>query len=178
MRRLKVIVVSILVTGFLLAARSMLAFAQGNNIIFACVAKDGSLRIVALTGECKDKESSLQWNIQGEQGPQGEPGPAGVLGFYTVQSETLVPGLSTGFGATPRCQLGDKVIGGGYRYIEHEDDGSDATISFSDQGPTADYPVAAIPELGLGEGWDVNVWFDRSVGAILEVSAICADITP
>jgi hypothetical protein len=182
MKTLKVIVVSILVTGFLLAAGSMLAFAQGNNIIFACVSKDGSLRIVALTGQCKDKESSLQWNIQGEQGPQGEPGPAGVLGFYTVQSEALIPGFSEGFRTieetTARCNLGDKVTGGGHRYITHLADGSKVEVGFTDRlPPVANLPVAADPAQGLGEGWKVDVWSD-SFNAILEVSVICADITP
>ena len=140
------------------------------------MAKDGSLRIVALTGQCKDKETPLQWNTQGEQGP------AGVLGFYTVQSEAVIPGFAEAFrtveGTTARCNLGDKVTGGGHRYITYLADGSKVEEGFTDRLPLlANLPVAADPAQGLGEGWKVDVWSD-SFSAILEVSAICADITP
>jgi hypothetical protein len=62
-----------------------MAHAQTIN---ACVAKDGTMRIVA-AGPCKGNETLLTWNTveaqgpagpQGIQGIQGVPGPAGLQG--------------------------------------------------------------------------------------------------
>jgi len=148
------------------------AFAQGNNIINACVAKDGTVRIVALEDQCKDKETPLSWNIMGEPGPQGEPGPTGVLGFYTVTSEQEVPGQSINFGAIARCDVGDAITGGGHRFL----DPAFGQVGFASNAAVANHPVPA--EDSLGEGWEVRVWNSSDFKNILEVSAICADLTP
>lgn len=39
--------------------------------------------MVGSNEDCKKKETPLDWNIQGQPGPQGPIGNPGVLGFYT-----------------------------------------------------------------------------------------------
>jgi hypothetical protein len=174
MKTLRIIVISVLLTGIILMSAVTWVFAQDNNIIHACVAKDGSVRIAALEGKCKDKETPLQWNVQGEQGP------AGVLGFYTVRSETdQISGFSFNATTIARCEVGDRVTGGGYQYFRYKDDGSKPAVLFSEQNLLSSYPEAANPTEGLGEGWRVHVLVNQLIsGLVLEVSAICADITP
>ena len=98
-----------------------------------------------------------------------------VLGFYKVIATTEVAGISIGFGASPRCAVGDSVTGGGHRFIL---DGS--TVGMSGVAAIANYPLEAQPEFSLGEGWAVSVWSDRTIGETntMEVFAICADRTP
>lgn len=58
--------------------------APASGLIHSCVDKEGKLRIVAETDTCKDKESPLDWNVQGIQGPKGDkgdPGPQGQPGL-------------------------------------------------------------------------------------------------
>jgi len=53
------------------------------QVINGCVSKNGSLRIVADSVECADRETPISWNSQGPQGetgPQGEPGAPGPEG--------------------------------------------------------------------------------------------------
>lgn len=51
------------------------------QVISACYhKKKGKLRILT-AGECRKTEQALQWNLQGEKGEQGDPGPAGA-GVY------------------------------------------------------------------------------------------------
>ena len=171
MKTLKISMLPVLLTIFILMGVTWV-FAQGNEIIHACVAKDGALRIVALDGQCKSKETSLSWNIQGEQGPPG------VLGFYTITSEVNVPSQSLNFGTTARCDLGDVVTGGGYHYVDYED-GVKSEVGVGGVVAMVDRP--AEPQDGLGEGWKVNVESTRPsqvAPVTLEVIAICADLTP
>ncbi|MGB7876906.1 MAG: hypothetical protein WBL25_21185 [Anaerolineales bacterium] len=156
----------VFVIGVALFGTAYLVMAEGNNVINACVAKDGSVRIVALEGQCKNKETPLSWNRQ------GEPGAAGVLGFYTVTSEVDVPGNSLNFATTARCDFGDVVTGGGYRYLDDEG----YQIAFDGSSSIANHPKES--QDGLGEGWQVSVWNNSGIEVVLEVSAICADLTP
>lgn len=172
-KSLVIIGISVLATSLVLVGLTAWAFAQGNNIINACVAKDGSVRIVALEGQCKNKETSLNWNIQGDPGPQGEQGPPGVLGFYTVTNVFDIPASSLGYGGTVRCDVGDAVTGGGHRYL---DKGSGSEVGFGNNGSIANKPIEA--DTGVGEGWEVKVWNDSIFSVDLEVNAICADLTP
>lgn len=57
----------------LLVASATLALAQTDGVIYACVVKDGTLRIVSDANQCKRGETLLSWNIMG---PQGNPGLA------------------------------------------------------------------------------------------------------
>lgn len=164
--------ITVFVKGVALFGTAYLASAQGNDIIRACVNdKDGILRIVALDGQCEKKETQLSWN------KQGEPGPAGVLGFYTVTNESEVPGSSLGFGATAYCDIGDVVTGGGYHYILYEN-GEKLEVGFDMNGAIANRPDKGDEGFRI-EGWTVRVWSGISGPSnILEVFAICADLTP
>jgi hypothetical protein len=53
-----------------------------DGVISACYLKSGgSLRVIdATTGKCSSKETSLNWNVAGAQGPAGPDGPAGPAG--------------------------------------------------------------------------------------------------
>jgi hypothetical protein len=48
--------------------------------LYACAAKDGSMRNVPSATACKSNETLLQWNVQGPAGPRGLTGPAGAQG--------------------------------------------------------------------------------------------------
>lgn len=60
------------------------AGAQTGGTIYACYDdNNGQLRRVGGPGECKNHETQLTWNAQGQPGPagpQGPPGPAGPQG--------------------------------------------------------------------------------------------------
>ena len=64
----------------LLAASATLALAQTNGVIYACVVRDGTLRIVSDANQCKRGETLLTWNIMGPQGPKGDTGATGATG--------------------------------------------------------------------------------------------------
>ena len=173
--------ITVLVMVVALFGTAYLALAQGENIINACVSKDGSLRVVISEEQCKSKETPLSWNVEGQQGPQGEPGPQGeqgeqgpMPGFYTVTSETVVPGSSVGFGASAFCDIHDVVTGGGYHYILYEN-GEKSEVGFNQNGAIANRPDKS--DGGI-EGWTVRVWSNAPASHILEVFAICADLTP
>ena len=164
--------ITVFVIGIALFGTAYLVLAQGNNIINACVAKDGSMRIVAIEGQCKSKETPLSWN------KQGEPGPAGVLGFYTVTSELVVQlaTFETYQDLTARCDVGDSVTGGGFLFLGFSEIRNDWSVT-DDIVPTSSQPIDG--SVGFGEGWGVMAKF----GAVpfdlkLEVFAVCADLTP
>jgi hypothetical protein len=54
-----------------------------TDVIYACAGPNGQLRIVGDAAACRPSETSLSWNAEGQQGPdgapglQGDPGPAG-----------------------------------------------------------------------------------------------------
>jgi hypothetical protein len=50
------------------------------NRVHACVATNGSLRVVAPPTACKPTETALDWDIMGPQGPIGLTGPKGSTG--------------------------------------------------------------------------------------------------
>ncbi len=58
----------------------------GNGVIRACVKQEGGKDVFQLksilgpTGTCKEKETLLEWNIQGPPGPQGPHGLQGPKG--------------------------------------------------------------------------------------------------
>ncbi len=89
--RVLVLAVSALIFG------SAMALATTSDVIFACQAGNGSLRVIASGDACRSNESALSWNIQGpagpagpagEPGPTGEPGPAGPPGLAGVELVT------------------------------------------------------------------------------------------
>jgi len=53
----------------------------GDGTINGCYAKkDGSLRVVDSSAQCRGGESALTWNQTGPQGPKGDAGAAGAAG--------------------------------------------------------------------------------------------------
>ena len=76
--------VTLIVAGF--ATYSWAAASADVQTLNGCVARDGQLRLVAVTGACKKDETAVSWNtvgpqgLQGVQGLQGAAGPAGAAG--------------------------------------------------------------------------------------------------
>ena len=65
----------------LVAGGAALAAIGGGGTINGCYAKrDGSLRVIDPTAQCKSGEAALNWNVAGPQGPQGNPGAQGPKG--------------------------------------------------------------------------------------------------
>lgn len=61
-------------------AEFLTAHGGDTGAVHACVAKDGTLRIIAPGGVCKSQETALDWNIVGPTGPQGPVGSSGPIG--------------------------------------------------------------------------------------------------
>jgi type VI secretion system secreted protein Hcp len=77
MRRKLLVLAGVLAVVAASATTYAFATTKATNTILACAAKDGSLRVVATAGACKNGESVLEWN---QQGPAGAPGAAGAPG--------------------------------------------------------------------------------------------------
>jgi len=104
--------ITVFVIGIALFGTAYLALAQGENIINVCVAKDGSMRVVAGEEQCKSKETPLSWNKQGETGQDG------VSGYEIVTSDRDVSGVSGALGGlSVDCPAGKKALGGGGHYV-------------------------------------------------------------
>lgn len=56
--------------------------AQGEEVIIACADRNGVLRVVESSDDCRPNETSLEWNVQGPRGP-------GVVEAFAT---TLSPG--------------------------------------------------------------------------------------
>jgi hypothetical protein len=86
-------------------------YAGTNNIIHACV-KNGELRILAANASCKSKETPLDWNITGPQGPKGDKGDVGPQGLKGDTGDIGPQGLKGDKGDTgdigPQGLKGDK----------------------------------------------------------------------
>jgi hypothetical protein len=75
---------------------ALAAIPSSDGTIYACVTKDGGLRLIDFEAgqRCdKTKETLLKWNQQGPQGPSGPAGPQGERGpsdaFFATASATL-----------------------------------------------------------------------------------------
>lgn len=86
--------------GILVATGTNYVLAHGGDIslIHACVrTSNGSLRVVGPNDMCNGNETTLDWNIQGVQGPPGPSGPPGPTG---------TPGTGSGLPLIcPNCNL-------------------------------------------------------------------------
>lgn len=67
--------------------------------VHACVARDGTLRIIAPTGTCKSSETALDWSITGPQGPIGPIGPTGSTGSTGATGPIGLTGATGSTGA-------------------------------------------------------------------------------
>ena len=71
---------AVLVAATVAAGGVAAAAIPSNNVIDACYAQGGVLRVIDSSTQCRAGETSLAWNAQGPVGPQGPAGPAGPLG--------------------------------------------------------------------------------------------------
>lgn len=69
-------IITLVLAGMIFSNLIAYSFAHGGdmNLIHSCVDKEGNIRIVSANDTCKKKETALDWNKEGIQGP---PGPAG-----------------------------------------------------------------------------------------------------
>jgi hypothetical protein len=92
----------------LMLAGSQSAYAQSTatatntNLIQSCINREGELKIVSPTTNCRRDQKPLSWNKVGPAGPQGLPGAAGPQGLPGAAGIGLqgVPG-ATGAAGDP-----------------------------------------------------------------------------
>jgi hypothetical protein len=163
----------------------MYVSAHGGDItlIHACVnARSGAVRIVSATTTCDaNKETSLDWGIQGPkgdkgdtgsagpqgpQGLQGEPGFAGVLNVYRNVTPFTVPAGIDGFAAAS-CDPGDQLISGGFG------------IGITNPAYVPKVVTNAPTNVGFYGTWEVHIFNMHSPEPVnATVIAICVDSTP
>jgi hypothetical protein len=59
------------------------------QVIDACVKKDGAIRIVGSSADCRSNESAISWNVTGPEGPQGPVGEQGPVGDQGAAGNNL-----------------------------------------------------------------------------------------
>jgi hypothetical protein len=163
-----------------------------GGAISGCYAKkDGSLRVIDSSAQCKSGEAALTWNQAGPQGPKGDPGPQGPKGDTGPQGPQGPKGDTGPIGLTgpagpqgprgavtaPNYQLVN-VFGGGSWY------GSDRTVTA--QCPAGKKAIAggytqinnniieSAPEGDLS-GWTVTARPNFPYGTLEWVWAVCAN---
>ena len=161
-----------------------------NGVISGCYAKSGgNLRVIdATTGSCSSKETSLNWNVAGAQGPAGPTGPAGpagddgaagpagpagISGYELVtQSSTYVsPFDPDRLDVRPECPAGKRFLGGGYAFYL-------VPPGYAPQWTPAER-VNALPESFDGEdSYSVTVFhtIPAGDGAKLTATIACANV--
>ncbi len=161
-----------------------------NNTIYACYQRNtGDLRKVSGSGQCKNSEKEVSWNIGGVPGPQGPRGPQGekgdrgevgqpglsnyiVRGAEGVATETLQPGetsstLSEVCGTTDR-----RILSGGYEILSGN--AENFVVVKSRPGNFL------VESGGSMDRWEVQLKNISSSPATFTISifAICAKVAP
>jgi hypothetical protein len=81
-----------------------------DGVIHGCYRNgDGKLRVIAAGQACERSETALPWN---QQGPKGDPGPAGAA-HVVVRTAAGMVANGTSASATAECQSGEIATGGG-----------------------------------------------------------------
>src|SRR5689334_4217023 len=64
------------------SAAAYAAIPDGDGVFTACIAADGSLRVIdpSAGGECRGGENRVSWNKKGIEGPKGPTGATGPQG--------------------------------------------------------------------------------------------------
>ena len=151
----------------------MYVSAHGGDatLIHACVInRTGAVRIVSATTACDaNKETALDWGIQGPkgdkgdtgpQGPQGKTGPAsGVLNIYRRDAVALSPSLTVQT-TSIECDQGDFAISAGSQTVY----GVSVTDSFADSA-------------NHNQWWFVT-FNGNELSVDLAIYVLCADMTP
>ncbi len=161
---------AILLVVMLSMSSVMYVRAHGGDVtlIHACVTnRTGAIRVVNPTTACDvNKESALDWNIQGAKGDKGDTGPigpqgpaSGVLNIYRREAAASIPPITVQ-STIIECDEGDFAISGGTQGAY----GVSVTDSFSDYQHNNRWWL-----LTLNENEEV---------VDIAVYAICADMTP
>ena len=156
--------ITVFVIGIALFGTAYLALAQGENIINVCVAKDGSMRVVAGEEQCKNKETPLSWN------KQGEPGQDGVSGYEIVTNDDSLENASYALGGlSVDCPVGKKVLGGGGAFVD--------TSTGNQVGSSITQIRSSAPKAD-GSGWRIGYEMTNSPSFTMSVRvyATCATV--
>jgi len=91
----------IVVSTFLVGFTVSVVWGHGGDTaqVHSCVAKDGTIRIVAATATCRAQETALDWNIVGPAGPAGPTGSTGAAGQPGAPGNPGPRGPSDGYAA-------------------------------------------------------------------------------
>jgi Collagen triple helix repeat (20 copies) len=116
-----------------LATYAAASATTSESPIYACVKKNGTLRVTAAATKCKAHETALSWNKEGpagERGPAGEKGNAGERGITGERGPTGEQGKEGQAGPRgpegplgPKGEKGDKGepgIGGSGSPVAYE----------------------------------------------------------
>ena len=170
---------AILLVVMLSMSSVMYVSAHGGDVtlIHACVTnRTGAVRIVSATTTCDaNKETTLDWGIQGPKGPKGDTGdvgpmgpqrlpgktgPAsGVLNIYRREAVVSSPSLMVQT-TSIECDQGDFAISAGSQVFN----GVRVTDSFADS-------------LNHNQWWFVT-FNGNELSMDLAVYVLCADMTP
>lgn len=133
-------------------------FAQTGGTLRACV-KGTRLTKIGTNPTCSSREQLLEWNIQGEPGPQGPQGTPGVLGFYrrVVTADAFVNKSLVAV-----CGAGDRAVGGGF--------------DLGNFPPGADVKALASFPGSSGTSWAVTIQNDEDFLFTWAVYVVCADM--
>ena len=74
------------------AGWAALASHAADERVFACVKRNGDVRIVEQGERCKKNEQSMSWSIEGPKGDTGAAGPQGAQGPAGPQGEQGLKG--------------------------------------------------------------------------------------
>lgn len=88
------------------------AGATANQVINACLDRDGQLRLIAIAGDCKRNETPLSWNTIGPAGAPGVDGKQGIPGRDGLTGPQGAAGASASSPASPDAVPGTVAIVG------------------------------------------------------------------
>lgn len=117
---------TLITSAFLVGFAVSMVWGDGGNTtqIHACVAKDGTVRIVTPVTNCKAQETAVHWNVQG---PSGAPG---IAGYEILEGPVLLNEPDAGNDrqgslqkwntGRAHCSQGKKILGGAHLLEFHD----------------------------------------------------------
>jgi len=146
---------------------------SSGGVVSGCYAKkDGTLRVIDSTAQCRSGEAALNWNQTGPQGPQGSQGPQGLQGAQGPQGATGPQGAAGVSGYELQTTHFD---------VAANDWGSGNALCSGSNRPTGggfsvtNENTRVVKSQPLGQGWNVQVhntdWFASTT---VTVYALCA----
>ena len=88
------------------------AGATANQVINACLDREGQLRLVAITGDCKRNETPLSWNTIGPAGAPGVDGKPGADGKQGIPGRDGLTGPQGPAGASASSPANPDAVSG------------------------------------------------------------------